>query len=260
MTQTPNCTIKLKNVILAKAGIQHNPESSKNIIMRTNRLIIPFFTLTLLLFFLPALFRSFADTCQISLARIKYGGGGDWYSDPTSLPNLIKAIQTRTKIPVCPEEKRIELTDPDLYGFPLLYITGHGNIRFTDEEVSHLRSFLLSGGFLHADDNYGMDKSFRREMNRVFPELDWVEVPFSHPIYHCFYPFPEGLPKIHKHKGGAPKGLGLFHNGSLIVFYSFNTDLGDGWEDMEVHKDPPELHEKALRMGINIITYALSEK
>lgn len=199
-----------------------------------------------------------ADTCEVRIARLKYGGGGDWYSDPTSLPNLIHAIKERTRILICPEEKRIELTAPDLYSFPFLYITGHGNIHFTEEEVLALRDFLLHGGFLHADDCYGMDESFRREMKRVFPELTWVELPFSHPIYHSFYNFPNGLPKIHEHKGGPPLGLGLFQKDRLMVFYSFNTDLGDGWEDFEVHNDPPEKHEEALKTGINILTYALT--
>ena len=211
--------------------------------------------------FVIALFSSvgFADSCGVSITRLKYSGGGDWYNDQTSLPNLIKAIKERTRINICPEEKKIELTDPALYSNPILYMTGHGNIRFTETEVTRLREFLLNGGFLHADDCYGMDESFRREMKRVFPELSFVEIPFSHKIYHSFYNFPSGLPKIHKHNGGPAQGLGLFNKGRLMVFYSFNTDLGDGWEDLEVHEDPLEKHEEALRMGINIITYILSE-
>lgn len=200
-----------------------------------------------------------APPCDLTIGRLKYQGGGDWYANPTSLPNLINAARKQTRINICPEEKSIEITDPDLYSYPFLYMTGHGNVRFSDEEVLRLREYLMRGGFLFADDNYGMDVSFRREMKRVFPELTLMELPFTHLIYHCFYDFPQGLPKIHKHDGGPAQGLGLFHQGRLMVFYSFSADLGDGWEDTEVHNDPPEKHEAALRMGINVLTYFLTE-
>ncbi len=197
--------------------------------------------------------------CEVTIARLKYQGGGDWYANPTSLPNLIKAIGERTQIKICPDEKIVELMSPDLFSHPFLYMTGHGNVRFSDEEVLQMREYLMRGGFLLADDNYGLDASFRREMKRVFPELSLTELPFSHPIYQCFYKFPQGLPKIHKHDGAPAQGLGLFFQGRLMVFYSFSADLGDGWEDTDVHNDPPELHEAALRMGINILTYFLTE-
>jgi hypothetical protein len=201
---------------------------------------------------------SSADSCDFAIARIKYDGGGDWYSDPTSLVNLIAAIKERTRISICPEEKKLEIGDPDLYSYPILFMTGHGNVRLSESEVDRLREYLLNGGFLFVDDCFGIDESLRREMKRVFPELSFVEIPFSYPVYHSFYNFKEGLPKIHKHNGGPPQGLALLNKGRVMVFYSFNTDLGDGWEDTEVHNDPEELHEAALRMGINVITYALS--
>jgi hypothetical protein len=214
--------------------------------------------LSVLLLFLGA-GAAFADTCDVAITRIKYGGGGDWYGNRTALPNLLRAIKERTRINICPEEQKTELTNPDLYSHPILFLNGHGNIRFTDTEITRLREFLLNGGFLFADDNYGMDASFRREMKRVFPDLSWMELPFSHPIYHCFYKFPNGLPKIHKHDGGPAQGLGLFNKGRLMVYYTFDTDLENGWEDIGTYDDPPEKHEEAVRMGINIMTYALTE-
>lgn len=197
------------------------------------------------------------DLNTFTIARLKYSGGGDWYSNPSSLPNLLDELGKRTNIPVQNEEARLSILDEKLFEYPYLYMNGHGNVRFSDEEVARLRLYLTSGGFLHADDNYGMDKSFRREMKRVFPDQELVELPFSHPIYHTHYDFPHGLPKIHEHDGKPPQGFGIFHEGRLVVFYTFESDLGDGWEDPTVHNDPPEKREQAIRMGINIITYAL---
>ena len=194
-----------------------------------------------------------------TIARIHYGGGGDWYGDPSSLPNLLEFISEKTSIIVEPSEYRIKLTDPELFSHSFLYITGHGNIRFNEDEIIVLRDYLLKGGFLHADDNYGMDASFRREMKRVFPEKEWVEIPFDHEIYHIFYDFPNGLPKIHVHDGKPPKGLGLFDGKKLIAFYSYESDLGDGWEDIEVHNDSPDIREAALKMGVNIVWFALTQ-
>lgn len=191
------------------------------------------------------------------ITRLKYGGGGDWYSNPSSLPNLIAFIAENTTIPIAPKEYRASITDGDLYNHPFLYMNGHGNVRFTNEEVRLLRDYLTSGGFLHADDNYGMDESFRREMKRVFPKKDWVELPWDHSIFHTHFQFPRGCPKIHEHDGKPAQLLGLFHDGRLIVVYSYQTDLGDGWEDLEVHNDGPEKHEAALKMGANIVVYAL---
>ncbi len=194
-----------------------------------------------------------------TIARIHYGGGGDWYGDPSSLPNLLEFVSQHTSILVESNEYRIKLTDPDLFRHSFLYLTGHGNIRFSEDEVGILRDYLLKGGFLHADDNYGMDASFRREMKRVFPEKDWVEIPFDHDIYHAFYDFPYGLPKVHEHDGKPPQGLGLFDGERLIAFYSYESDLGDGWEDIEVHNDPQEIRQAALKMGVNIIWFALTQ-
>lgn len=192
----------------------------------------------------------------MTICRIKYSGGGDWYSDPSSLPNLLKFISENTNVKVTNTEARVSLSDEDLFSYPYLYLTGHGNVRFSEREVIRLRTYLLGGGFLHADDNYGMDESFRREMKRVFPNKDWVELPFDHPLYNIFYKFPDGLPKIHEHDEKPPQGLGLFEDDRLIVFYTYETDLGDGWEDTEVHNDPIEKHMAALKMGTNIFLYA----
>ncbi len=195
---------------------------------------------------------------SFTIVRVKYSGGGDWYIDQSSLPNLLKFIKENTNIDAASKELRVEISDEALFSYPYIYITGHGNIRFSEEEVKRLRKYLIGGGFLHADDCYGMDKSFRREMKRIFPDKEFVELPFSHGIYHCMFEFRSGLPKVHEHDGGPPHGYALFHNGRMIVFYSFNTDLGDGWEDFEVHKDPQEKRIDALKMGSNIIFWALT--
>ncbi len=197
---------------------------------------------------------------DFTIARLKYGGGGDWYCDPSSLPNLLKAINERTHIRAAPKEVVLELTNPELYKYPYLYMTGHGTVKFTDEEVKILRNYLINGGFLHADDCYGMDSSFRREMKKIFPESPLIELPFDHPIYHSFYDFPEGLPKIHEHDGKPAQGFGIFYQNRLVVFYSYETDLGDGWEDPDIHNDPPEKREQALKMGINIVVYVLTQR
>jgi len=194
---------------------------------------------------------------KFTLARLKYGGGGDWYSNPSSLPNLLNFVAEAAPLDVYREEVRVSIMDKQLFSYPYLYLNGHGNIRFSDDEVLRLRKYLQAGGFLHADDNYGMDLSFRREMKRVFPNNELVELPFNHPIYHCFYNFPNGLPKIHEHDGKPAQGLGIFYQSRLVVFYTYQCDLGDGWEDPEVHHDPPEKHLAALKMGTNIIIYSL---
>jgi len=194
---------------------------------------------------------------KFTIARLRYDGGGDWYSDPSSLPNLLKFIKENAPIDVYPEEIRVSIMDNDFFSYPYLYMTGHGNIKFSDEEVLRLRRYLQSGGFLHADDNYGMDKSFRREIKRVFPNNELIELPFNHPIFHIFYDFPEGLPKIHEHDGKPARGFGIFYKGRLIVFYTYECDLGDGWEDPEVHGDPEEKRQAALKMGTNIILFSL---
>ena len=193
-----------------------------------------------------------------SITRIHYGGGGDWYSDPSSLPNLLEYLGDHTNVIVNPLEKRAKIGDDIFSGSSYLYLTGHGNIKFNDEESQILRDHLLSGAFLHADDNYGMDKSFRREMKNVFPEKDWVELPLDHPVFNIYYDFPNGLPKVHEHENNRPQALGLFNEDNLMVLYTFESDLGDGWEDPKVHNDPEDIRQSALEMGTNIILYALS--
>jgi len=196
---------------------------------------------------------------DFTIGRLKYGGGGDWYADPSSLPNLLAAVNERTTIRATPREATVEITDPELFSYPYLYMTGHGNVRFTEEEVAILRNYFAAGGFLHADDNYGMDSSFRREIKKVFPDSPLIELPFDHPIYSSFYTFTDGLPKIHEHDGKPAQGFGIFYDNRLTVFYTYECDLGDGWEDPGVHDDPPEKREAALQMGVNIVVYSLTQ-
>ena len=197
---------------------------------------------------------------RLTVARLQYDGGGDWYANPSSIPNLLTAIRERTSLPVERTEARVTLMDEKLWDYPFLHMTGHGNVKFTDAEVVRLREYLQRGGFLHADDNYGLDESFRREMKRVFPERELVDVPLSHPIYHAVYDFPKGLPKIHEHDGKPARGFGIFLGDRLAVYYSYSSDLGNGWEDPETYKDPVALHEAALRMGINLFVYAVTSR
>lgn len=198
---------------------------------------------------------------RLAVARLQYDGGGDWYANPSSLPNLIAAIRARTTLDVDSREWRVTLMDERLWDLPFLHLTGHGNIHLTDAEVPRLREYLTRGGFLHADDNYGLDDSFRRELKRVFPDRDLVDVPLRHAVYHAVYDFPQGLPKIHEHDGKPARGLGIFIGDRLAVFYSYSSDLGNGWEDVGTYKDdPPELHEKALKMGVNLFVYAVTSR
>ncbi len=193
----------------------------------------------------------------MTIGRLHYDGGGDWYANPSSLPNLLEAIRTRTRLRVAAGERVVTLRDDELWNLPYLYMTGHGNVRWSDEDLVTLRRWLRQGGFLHADDNYGMDASLRRELARLFPGEELVEVPLDHPIYRLVYDFPRGLPKIHEHDKKPAQGFGIFLDGRLAVFYSYQTDLGDGWEDPEVHRDPAEKREAALRMGVNLFAYAV---
>ncbi|NLG18884.1 MAG: DUF4159 domain-containing protein [Fibrobacter sp.] len=195
-----------------------------------------------------------AQQCGFTLARLKYGGGGDWYANPSSLPNLIKAVKQRTLIPVCDTVAVVSITDKDLFHHPFLYMTGHGDIRLTNAEKMRLRKFLIGGGFLWADDNYGLDQSLRRELASIFPENPLTELPSSHPVYTSFYKLP-GLPKIHEHDSKPAQGMGIFFEGRMVVFYSYSSDIGDGMEDLHVHNDGQELHELALRMGVNVISW-----
>jgi hypothetical protein len=194
----------------------------------------------------------------LTIARVKYSGGGDWYNDPSCIPNLAKYLRQYTNILINEEEKQIAVNDPDLFSYPFLFLTGHGRISFSEKEIIQLRQYLTHGGFLYADDDYGMDEYFRLEMKKVLPEKDFAEIPFSHPIFHIQYEFPNGLPKIHEHDGKPPQGFGYFHEGRLVVFYSYSSNISDGWADKEVHNDPPEIREQAFRMGTNIVVYALT--
>lgn len=193
----------------------------------------------------------------VTVVRIKYDGGGDWYGNRTTFVNIFNFMGQNTNVSATDKEVALSILDKDFFKFPLAYIAGHGNIKFSDPEVSRLREYLINGGFLWADDDYGMDPHFRREMKKVFPQSEWIELPFSHAIYHTYYPFPNGLPKIHKHAGGPPRGFGLFYEGRMVAFYSFNTDISDGCEDPEIHNDPPEIRRAALQMGTNILLWAL---
>ena len=197
---------------------------------------------------------------RLTIARVQYDGGGDWYANPSSLPNLLTAIATRTSLAVERTEARVTLTSDRLWDYPYLYITGHGNIKLTDAEITRLREYLARGGFLHVDDNYGLDESFRREIARVFPDRPLVDVPLSHPIYSVVFPFPKGIPKVHEHDGKPPRGYGIFLGDRLAVYYSYESDLGNGWEDPSVHGDSPEIHDAALRMGVNLFVYAVTSR
>lgn len=196
----------------------------------------------------------------LKIAKLKYNGGGDWYANKTSLPNLIKFCNQTLGTNLAPEEDIVEVGSPDLFNYPFVHLTGHGNLVLSDSEAENLRKYLIAGGFLHADDNYGLDKFLRREMKKVFPELNFVELPFNHPIYHQKFNFNNGLPKVHEHDGKAPQGFALVYKGRVVCFYTYECDLGNGWEDADVYNDPETLRQKALQMGANMIQYVFSEK
>jgi hypothetical protein len=189
------------------------------------------------------------------IALVKYGGGGDWYANPTSLPNLIKYCNTNINTRINLKPATVEPGSPAVFSYPFLHMTGHGNVVFSDSEVSNLNIYLLSGGFLHIDDNYGMDQYIRKEIKKIFPNNDLIEIPANHAIFQEPYLFTKGLPKIHEHDGKRPQAFGIFSDNRLVLLYTFECDLGDGWEDSDVHNDPTTVHEKALKMGANIINY-----
>lgn len=195
---------------------------------------------------------------QIKIAKLKYNGGGDWYANKTALPNLIRFSNKELGTNLKPDEDVVEVGSSDLFIYPYVYMTGHGNVIFSMEEAANLRTYLMGGGFLHIDDNYGLDKFIRIELKKVFPELELVELPFDHPVYHQKFDFPKGLPKIHEHDGKPSQGFGLLYEGRLVVFYSFECDLGNGWEDPRIHNDPEEKRQQALRMGANILSYCFT--
>jgi len=209
------------------------------------------------LFLLVLCLSSFVGFSQkMKLGLLVYGGGGDWYANPTSLKNLARFSNQNLGTHFEALEGQVEVGSRELFNYPIVFVTGHGRIMFNDAEAQNLRTYLIGGGFLHVDDNYGLDKFIRPAMKKAFPELDFVELPFSHPVYHQKYDFANGLPKIHEHDGKPSKGYGLIYQGRLICFYSFETDLNDGWEDPEVHKDSDEKRQLALKMGANLIQYA----
>ena len=213
----------------------------------------PFLTLSLLL-----LHTLLVHAQNYEFAVLKYNGGGDWYANlTTSIPNLIKFCNRELNASINPEQQVVEVGSKELFKYPFVHMTGHGNVIFSDQESQNLRKYLLSGGFLHIDDNYGMDQFIRSEIKKVFPEYELIELPFSHPIYHQKFDFKKGLPKIHEHDEKRPEGLGIFHNGRLVLFYSYECDLGDGWENPEVHGDSEEARTKALQMGANIVQFVL---
>ena len=211
---------------------------------------------------LPALLLSLVpasgDSPRFAIARLQYDGGGDWYSNPSSLPNLLAYIAGHTRVDAGGEEARVRILDEELFSYPYLYMTGHGNVSLSEAEVIRLRQYLENGGFLHADDNYGMDESFRREVRKLFPRKEFVELPPGHGIFSCHFELPAGLPKIHEHDGNRPQALALFEGSRIILLYTFESDLGDGWEDADVHGDSEEKRQAALSMGTNIVVWALT--
>ncbi|MBK7632153.1 MAG: DUF4159 domain-containing protein [Ignavibacteriales bacterium] len=193
------------------------------------------------------------------IARLKYSGGGDWYNDPSAEVNLLKFVQANTNIKVNAEYKFVDVSSDEIFSYPFLFLTGHGNVVFSTDEVNRLRTYLENGGFLYIDDDYGMDKAIRREMKKVFPVNDFIEVPFSHKIFNIFYKFENGIPKTHEHDKNPPQTFGMFLGTRLTVLYTFESNPSDGWADPEVHNDPQNKREEALKFGANIIIYALSK-
>ncbi|MBW6497567.1 MAG: DUF4159 domain-containing protein [Bacteroidales bacterium] len=195
---------------------------------------------------------------HFQIATLKYRGGGDWYANPTALPNLVAFANQNAGTTISRQIATVEVGSPQIFNYPFLYMTGHGNVVFSQQEAENLRDYLLAGGFLHVDDNYGLNPYFRREIRKVFPEYELIELPFSHPIYQQKYKFPNGLPKIHEHDGKPPQGFGIIHEGRLVLFFTYETDLGNGWEDQVVHGNPEELRQKALQMGTNLLQYVFN--
>lgn len=205
-------------------------------------------------------FASYPCTSQVSIqiAKLKYDGGGDWYANKTALPNLIAFCNRQLNTRLDPDDQEVDVGSPDLFLYPYVYMTGHGNVVFSTSDAENLRKYLEAGGFLHIDDNYGLDQFIRLEMKKVFPELEFIEIPFDHPIYHQKFDFPNGLPKIHEHDGKPAQGFGLIYQGRLVCFYSYESDLGNGWEDQSIHNDPEAKRQQALKMGANIISYCFT--
>lgn len=201
---------------------------------------------------------SFISANGQDVAILKYNGGGDWYSNPTAIPNLVAFANTNIKTNISKNPQTVAVGSEDIFNFPMVFMTGHGNVFFSDNEAENLRNYLTSGGFLHISDNYGLDKFIRKEMTKVFPKLEFKEIPSNHPIYNQTFKFPKGLPKIHEHDKKPAQGFGIFYDGRLVVFYDYETDLSDGWEDEIIHNNPKSVREKSLKMGSNIIEFAFT--
>jgi hypothetical protein len=207
-----------------------------------------------------SLFLSLNSLGQLKIAKLKYNGGGDWYANKTALPNLISFCNRELGTSIQTDEENVDVSSPALFSYPFIYMTGHGNVVFSDTEALNLRKYLLGGGFLHIDDNYGLDKFIRLELKKVFPELELIELPFNHPVYHQKFNFDKGLPKIHEHDGKPAQGFGLIYEGRLVVFYSYECDLGNGWEDPRIHNDPEAKRQEALKMGANLVAYSFTNR
>lgn len=217
----------------------------------------------MLIFILAILLFNLSETrCQgnnLKIAKLKYQGGGDWYANKTALPNLLEFCNQQLNMNLAAEEDVVDVGSQEIFYYPYIYMTGHGNVVFSDQQAENLRNYLIAGGFLHIDDNYGMDPFVRLEMKKVFPALDFVELPFDHPIYRQKFTFKNGLPKIHEHDGKPPQGLGILYQGRLLCFYSYESDLGNGWEDQSVHNDPEAVRQQALKMGANILSFCFTQ-
>lgn len=229
--------------------------------MRKRYRIIYLISTLLLIILLGIQAESYASQpASFRIGLLKYSGGGDWYANPTSLPNLVKFANRTLLTNISEDIATVDAGSSEIFNYPFLHMTGHGNVIFSDQEISNLRTYLIAGGFLHIDDNYGMDKFIRPQLKKLFPEMELVELSFDHPIYHQKYKFPNGLPKIHEHDNKPPQGFGLIYEGRLIVFYTYESDLGDGWEDQSVHGNSEETRLKALQMGSNILEYVFKGK
>jgi len=217
----------------------------------------------MLIFILAILLFNLSEArCQgnnLKIAKLKYQGGGDWYANKTALPNLIEFCNQQLNMNLAAEEDVVDVGSQEIFYYPYIYMTGHGNVVFSDQQAENLRNYLIAGGFLHIDDNYGMDPFVRLEMKKVFPALDFVELPFDHPIYRQKFTFKNGLPKIHEHDGKPPQGLGILYQGRLLCFYSYESDLGNGWEDRSVYNDPEAVRQQALKMGANILSFCFTQ-
>ena len=224
--------------------------------MRKNKNILRIITMAFIV--ISAIYGRIQYDYGIELVRLKFGGGGDWYNGPSELPNLADFANKNANLPIYSNDNFVEIMSEDLFNFPFLFMTGHGNVSFSDEEALRLRNYLENGGFLFVNDDYSLDKPFRRELIKVFPDAELIELPFTHEIYHSFYNFSNGLPKIHEHDKNVPQGFGIFHDGKLVLFYAYESDIADGWDDPQVHSVPEDKRIEALKMGTNILIYLLN--